>query len=124
MKTGASPLATFSKKCVGSELKAEIPNLKISNLKNHCKHEHFDHNRICYNRYMIRIYTTETCVYCHALMEWLDEQGIKYEERSANEDPTISSVPVTRIDMPDGSTKEILGFDRPALKKVLKELAV
>ncbi|MBQ2639103.1 glutaredoxin family protein [Candidatus Saccharibacteria bacterium] len=72
---------------------------------------------------MIKIYTTDTCVYCHALMEWLDEQGIEYEEHSANEDPTISGVPVTRIDMPDGSTREILGFDRPALKKALKELA-
>lgn len=73
---------------------------------------------------MIKIYTTDTCVYCHALMEWLDEQGVKFEEHNASEDPTISSVPVTRIDMPDGSTTEILGFDRPAIKKALKELAV
>lgn len=73
---------------------------------------------------MIKIYTTDTCVYCHALMEWLDEQGVKFEEHNASEDPIISSVPVTRIDMPDGSTIEILGFDRPAIKKALKELAV
>ena len=72
---------------------------------------------------MIKVYTTDTCVYCHALMEWLDEQGVKFEERSANEDPSISGVPVTRIDMPDGTTREILGFDRPAIKKALKELA-
>ena len=73
---------------------------------------------------MIKVYTTDTCVYCHALMEWLDEMGVKFEEKSALEDPTISSVPVSRIDMPDGSIREIIGFDRPAFKKVLRELAV
>ena len=72
---------------------------------------------------MIKIYSTDTCVYCHALMEWLDEQGIKYEEHSASEDPTISSVPVTRIDLKNGKVAEIIGFDRPAIKKALKELA-
>ncbi len=72
---------------------------------------------------MIKVYTTDTCVYCHALMEWLDEQGIKYEECDANLDPTISGVPVTRIEMADGSIREIIGFDRPAIKKALKELA-
>jgi hypothetical protein len=56
-------------------------------------------------------------------MEWLDEQGIKYEECDANLDPTISGVPVTRIEMADGSIREIIGFDRPAIKKALKELA-
>jgi len=72
---------------------------------------------------MIKVFTTDTCVYCHALMEWLDEQGIKYKECDANKDPSITGVPVTRINMPDGSTREIIGFDRPAIKKALKELA-
>ena len=69
---------------------------------------------------MIKIYTTETCVYCHALMEWLEEQGLEYEEHDASEDPEITGVPVTRIDQEDGSVSEILGFDRPAIKKALK----
>lgn len=72
---------------------------------------------------MIKVYTTEDCVYCHALMEWFDEQGIKYEEHHASEDPTIAGVPVTRIDLKDGKTAEILGFDRPAIKKALKKIA-
>jgi len=72
---------------------------------------------------MIRIYSTEDCVYCHALMEWFDEQGIKYEERPAAEDPTIRSVPVTRIDLKNGDVAEIRGFDRPAIKKALKLIA-
>ena len=72
---------------------------------------------------MIRIYTTEDCVYCHALMEWFDEQGIKYEEHFAAEDPSIKTVPVTRIDLKDGKVAEIIGFDRPAIKKALKNIA-
>lgn len=72
---------------------------------------------------MIKIYTTDTCVYCHALMEWFDEQGIKYEERDANEDPTIRGVPVTRIDLKDGTVAEVIGFDRPAIKEALKNIA-
>lgn len=67
---------------------------------------------------MIKVYTTPTCVYCHALMEWLDEQGVPYEEHSASERDDIAAVPVTVI----GDT-EIVGFDRPAIKKALATLA-
>lgn len=73
---------------------------------------------------MIKIYATDTCVYCHALMEWFEKERIKYEAHDANEDPTITSVPVTRIELKDGSIIEVLGFDRPAIKDALKKLAV
>jgi hypothetical protein len=56
-------------------------------------------------------------------MNWFDEEGIKYEYHHVSEDPTIKSVPVTRIDLEDGSVAEIVGFDRPAIKKALKKLA-
>jgi glutaredoxin len=72
---------------------------------------------------MIKIYSTPDCVYCHALMEWFDEEGIKYEEHDASEDDNISMVPVTRIDLKDGKVAEIVGFDRPAIKKALKNIA-
>ena len=65
---------------------------------------------------MIQVYSTSTCPYCHALMDWLDEQDVKYEEINAENMPDITSVPVTII----GDTK-IIGFDRPALKKALKQ---
>lgn len=65
---------------------------------------------------MIKVYTTPTCVYCHALMDWLDNLGVEYEEVDASGDPTISAVPVTVI---DGA--KIVGFDRPAIKKALKQ---
>ena len=67
---------------------------------------------------MIKIYTTPTCVYCHALMDWLDGMGVAYEEVDATGHPEISAVPVTEI-----NGKRIIGFDRPAIKKALKSLA-
>lgn len=63
---------------------------------------------------MIKVYTTPTCVYCHALMEWLDEQDIKYQEIDASGDPDITAVPVTEI-----GSERIVGFDRPAIKRAL-----
>ena len=66
---------------------------------------------------MIKVYTTPTCIYCHALMDWLDEKGIEYEEVNATGAEGITTVPVTFI----GNTR-IDGFDRPAIKKALKNL--
>ena len=63
----------------------------------------------------IKIYTTTICPYCHALMSWLDDLGVDYEEINAESMPDIHSVPVTEI----GETR-IVGFDRPAIKKALK----
>jgi len=61
-------------------------------------------------------------------MDWLDDKNIKYEEidASASDEAIergISSVPVTIIADADGNETEIVGFDRPALKKALKKLA-
>ncbi len=63
---------------------------------------------------MIKVYTTPTCIYCHALMEWLEQQGIKYQEIDASTMPDITAVPVTEI-----NGERIVGFDRPAIKKAL-----
>lgn len=67
---------------------------------------------------MIKVYTTQVCPYCHALMNWLDQQGIKYEEVDASGMSDIQAVPVTEI-----NGERIVGFDRPALKKALAALA-
>lgn len=66
---------------------------------------------------MIKVYTTPTCMYCHALMDWLEQEGIDYQEVDASSDPEISAVPVTEI-----GKERIIGFDRPAIKRALKEL--
>ncbi len=74
------------------------------------------------------VYTTPSCVYCHALMAWLEENNIDFVERDLS-DETVrekaikklgyepSSVPLTVI-----GDKEIAGFNRPAIKKALKRL--
>ena len=64
---------------------------------------------------MVKIYTTPTCVYCHALMDWLDSKGIKYTEKDATKEKDIDIVPVTVI-----GKERIVGFDRPAIKRALK----
>ncbi len=63
---------------------------------------------------MIKVYSTTTCPYCHALMDWLDQQGVEYEEIDASNMPDIQAVPVTEI-----NGMRIVGFDRPAIKKAL-----
>ena len=66
---------------------------------------------------MIRVYSTQTCPYCHALMDWLDGQGVEYEEIDITNTrvPGIEAVPVTEI-----NGERILGFDRPTIKKALE----
>ena len=64
----------------------------------------------------VYIYTTPTCVYCHALMDWLDSKGISYIEKDATEEPDITTVPVTKI-----GDEKIVGFDRPGIKRALKK---
>ena len=64
---------------------------------------------------MIKVYSTMTCPYCHALMDWLDDLGVEYEEVDATGMPDIAAVPVTEI-----AGERIVGFDRPAIKKALK----
>ena len=66
---------------------------------------------------MIKVYTTPTCIYCHALMDWLDEMGVKYQEVDARGMDDIKTVPVTEI-----NGERIVGFDRPAIKKALKNI--
>ena len=48
-------------------------------------------------------------------MDWLDDMGVDYEGMVATKYPEITTVPVTEI-----SGKRIVGFDRPAIKRALK----
>jgi glutaredoxin 3 len=66
---------------------------------------------------MIKVYTTPTCAYCHALMDWLDELGIEYKEVDATKHPDIKTVPVT-----EANGTKVIGFDRPAIKKLLRNV--
>lgn len=63
----------------------------------------------------VKVYSADWCGYCHALMEWLDELGVKYEEIDA-EGLDLQAIPVTKI-----GDEEIVGFDHPAILKALKK---
>ena len=69
---------------------------------------------------MIKVYTTPTCIYCHALMNWLNEEGISYQEIDASTVPGITSVPITIItDQEDKNPVQIIGFDRDAISETI-----
>jgi glutaredoxin len=76
------------------------------------------------------IYSTPTCVYCHALMDWLDSEGVEYEEMDTTNPVVaheisqqlgyeIDTVPTTVI-----GDEVIVGFNRPAIKKALARVAL
>jgi len=74
----------------------------------------------------IIIYTTLTCPYCHAMTDFLDKLGVKYEERNAD-DPIIEGeaaailghrIEVVPTLIIDGEIIE--GFNRRRVKQLLK----
>ena len=82
----------------------------------------------------IVIYSTQTCGYCKMLKRYLDDHGMKYQEKLADSDENIAkelfekshgyAVPFTVISetSDDGTEKtiaEILGFDVPKVNAAL-----
>ena len=55
------------------------------------------------------IYTTPTCMYCHALMEWFNQNGIEYITRD------LTTGPTTVI-----GKEVIVGFNRSKIKRALR----
>ena len=71
---------------------------------------------------MIKVYTTPTCIYCHALMNWLNEEGIDFLEIDANTVPGITAVPVTVITDKDNKNPiQIIGFDRDSITETIEK---
>ena len=71
---------------------------------------------------MIKVYTTPTCIYCHALMNWLNEEGIDFQEIDANTVPGITAVPVTVITDKDNKNPiQIIGFDRDDITETIEK---
>lgn len=76
----------------------------------------------------ITIYSTATCGFCKMLKSYLNEKGISYDVKMADEDQSIArelyeksgqlGVPFTIVEK-DGKEEKILGFDRPRIDAVL-----
>jgi glutaredoxin len=77
----------------------------------------------------IKIYSTQTCVYCHAEKEFLKEHNVPYHEIMVDADEAAAQemiklsgqmgVPFTIIIKDDDSEEHILGFDQPRLTAAL-----
>ncbi|MBI3955702.1 hypothetical protein HY339_00440 [Candidatus Gottesmanbacteria bacterium] len=77
----------------------------------------------------ITIYSTTTCPYCKMLKSYLSEKNISFEEVLLDERPdqmqvsvdTCGSmgVPCTHITKGDGTTVNILGFDKEKIDATL-----
>lgn len=75
--------------------------------------------------YMIKIYSTPTCVYCKSLKEYFTENSITFEEVDVSENEAelekmvaISGqmgVPVVEID-----DNVVIGFDKEKIDEILK----
>ncbi len=76
----------------------------------------------------ITIYSTATCGFCKMLKSYLNEKGIHYDVKMADEDQNIArelyeqsgqlGVPFTIVE-DNGKEEKILGFDRPRIDAAL-----
>ena len=79
----------------------------------------------------VTIYSTKTCAYCRMLKTWLEDKEVEFTEYSVDINPIAAQnminisgqmgVPFSVIEKDDGSTVNILGFDKP---KFEAELAI
>ena len=77
----------------------------------------------------VKIFTTTTCAYCHALKNYLTEKKVKFEEVNLDNHPEEirtsvdtcgqMGVPCTHITRDDGTEVQILGFDKARIDQAL-----
>lgn len=77
----------------------------------------------------VKIYSTTWCQFCKQEKAYLDEKGVSYNYIEVDRDPVKAQemidlsgqmgVPFTVITKDDGSTENILGFDKPRINAAL-----
>jgi glutaredoxin 3 len=77
----------------------------------------------------VTIYSTATCSFCKMLKSYLQDKGVKYDVKMADEDQAIAKelydksgqlgVPFTIITDEEGKEESILGFDRQKVDAAL-----
>ena len=78
----------------------------------------------------ITIYSTSTCPYCKMLKDYLNQRHIAFEDVLLDEQPELMQVsvdtcgsmgvPCTHITKDDGTTINILGFDKEKINQALE----
>lgn len=75
---------------------------------------------------MVTVYSADWCAFCHAVKQYLDKLGVKYDERNVEKDPSYAQESVGKsgqmgIPVVDIDGIIIVGFDRPKIDFALKE---
>lgn len=73
---------------------------------------------------MIKVYTTPTCVFCHAVKEYFKQKKVKYEEVDLTEDQkaaqwVLENTGQLAVPVIDMNGKIIIGFDRKQIDEQL-----
>lgn len=77
----------------------------------------------------VTVFSTTNCGVCHAVMSWLDKQGVTYENKVVDQNDTFMDefmavndgmigTPFTVIEK-GGNVTKISGFDQPKLKSAI-----
>ena len=70
----------------------------------------------------IIVWSADWCGYCHALMDWLNDSNIKYEERNGEKESWITGYPTVEILGKDDKRLALIeGFDRERILREIKK---
>ena len=75
-------------------------------------------------KHAVTVYSTPTCPYCHMTKDFLKEHKIPFEDINVAQDHSKAAEMIeksgqTGVPVIDIDGKIIVGFDKPALKKLL-----
>lgn len=73
---------------------------------------------------MITVYSADWCAFCHAVKQYFDKLGVKYEDRNIETNPDYLKESVEKsgqmgIPVIDIDGTIIVGFDRPRIDQAL-----
>lgn len=74
----------------------------------------------------VKIYTTSTCIWCHAAKGFFKEKGIKFQEINVSKSPIAQFEMIQKsrqmgVPVIDINGQIIVGFNRSAIETALKE---
>ena len=74
---------------------------------------------------MVTIYSATWCGFCHTAKRYLDQLGVKYEDRDVERDPANAQAAIQKsgqmgIPVLDINGTVIVGFDKPRIDEALK----
>ena len=72
----------------------------------------------------VKIYSTESCVYCKMVKEFFDKNNVKYEEKDVSKDEKSRAELVeksgqTGVPVIDIEGEIVIGYDKEKIKRIL-----